>query len=198
MQKTKASVSGIRARIDDIELCYETFGDPRDPAVLLIAGFGEQMLAWDSHFCNLLAINGFWVIRFDNRDMGLSTHLQDNAPSRIAIASGFLLGTGVRTSYTLDTLASDAFALLDYLNIGRTHVVGRCFGGMIAQTMAIQQPDRLKSLTSIMSSTGDHTLKGPAFSLLSRIFRAAPEDEAGFVERYSERGAILCGKRYPL
>ena len=113
MHTTKASVSGIKAQVNDIELCFETFGDPRDPAVLLIAGFGEQMVAWDSRFCNHLAVNGFWVIRFDSRDMGHSTSWQDDAPSRAALAAAHLLGTGVRVSYTLSDLARDCVGLLD-------------------------------------------------------------------------------------
>ena len=191
------SAFGIKARINDIEICYETFGDPRDPAVLLIAGFGEQMVSWESQFCNRLAINGYWVIRFDNRDFGRSTYLRDEAPSRLAISSSFLLGTGVRTSYTFATLANDAIALLDYLSVERAHVVGRCFGGMIAQTMAIQQPQRLQSLALLMSSSGDQTLKGPSFSLLAKIFRTSPSGEEAFVEHYCDTRALLWGKRYP-
>jgi pimeloyl-ACP methyl ester carboxylesterase len=135
-----------------VELAYERFGDPAAPPVLLIMGLGTQMVGWHADFCALLAERGLHVIRFDNRDVGLSTHMHDApAPDVAAAYSGDLSSA----SYTLWDMASDTVALLDELGIERAHVVGASMGGMIAQCLAIEHPSRLLSLTSIMSTTGD-------------------------------------------
>jgi pimeloyl-ACP methyl ester carboxylesterase len=130
-----------------IELVHERFGDPADPPVLLIMGLGTQMIGWHADFCALLASRGLHVIRFDNRDVGLSTHLHD------APAPDF--GDPSSASYTLWDMAGDTVALLDELGIERAHVVGASMGGMIAQCLAIEHPSRVRSMVSIMSTTGD-------------------------------------------
>jgi pimeloyl-ACP methyl ester carboxylesterase len=142
-------------RSNAVDLCYETFGDPADPAVLLIMGLGEQMIAWPDGFCAALAARGFHVVRFDNRDIGLSTwldHLGDvNVP---ALFAGDL--SSVR--YGLSDMAADTAGLIEALGVRRAHLVGVSMGGMIAQLVAVERPDLVASLASIMSTTGDRSV----------------------------------------
>ena len=135
-----------------IDIAYERFGDRDAPPVLLVMGLGTQMLGWPEDFCAQLVDRGLQVIRFDNRDAGLSTHLDDAPPPDVMAA---LAGDTSSASYTLSDMAADSAGLLDGLGIDRAHVVGASMGGMIAQTLAIEHPQRVRSLTSIMSSTGD-------------------------------------------
>lgn len=137
------------AAANGIELAYETFGDPGDRPLLLVMGLGTQMLAWHDEFCSTLAGRGCFVIRFDNRDIGLSTHLTD-APVPNLMAA--FAGDTSSASYRLEDMADDTVGLLDALRLPSAHVVGVSMGGMIAQTVAIRHPDRLRSLTSIMST----------------------------------------------
>jgi pimeloyl-ACP methyl ester carboxylesterase len=139
-----------------IELCYETFGSPDDPAVLLIMGLGGPMGWWDSELCAGLAEHGFFVIRYDNRDTGRSTKLRQHRVTRGDILKAF--AGRARAPYTLSDMAGDAIGLLDHLGIASAHVAGVSMGGMIAQTLAIEHPDRVLSLTSIMSTTGRRTV----------------------------------------
>jgi pimeloyl-ACP methyl ester carboxylesterase len=141
-----------RAQANGLELEYDTFGDPAHPALVLVMGLGAQMITWEDGFCELLAGRGFFVVRYDNRDVGLSTWLDHlPAPDLAAIAAGDL----TTAPYRLSDLAADAVGLFDALGIGRAHVVGASMGGMIAQQLAIDHPERLLSITSIMSTTGD-------------------------------------------
>ena len=135
-----------------IEIAYERFGDTDAPPVLLVMGLATQMLGWHEEFCHQLVDRGLQVIRFDNRDIGLSTHLHQ-APVPDVLAA--MAGDTSSASYTLSTMAGDTVGLLDALNLDSAHLVGASMGGMIAQTVAIEHPDRVRSLTSIMSTTGD-------------------------------------------
>jgi pimeloyl-ACP methyl ester carboxylesterase len=137
---------------DRMDIAYERFGDPGLPPVLLLMGLGTQMLGWPDGFCDALAERGVHVIRLDNRDIGLSSHLTD-APSPDIAA--IFRGDTSSASYTLSDMAGDTVGLLDALGLDRAHLVGASMGGMIAQTIAIEHPARVRSLTSIMSSTGD-------------------------------------------
>jgi pimeloyl-ACP methyl ester carboxylesterase len=142
-----------RAQLNDLELEYETFGDPAGAPLLLVMGLAYQMIEWDERVCQLLAERGFWVVRFDNRDVGLSTKMdQLGLPDFLAALAGNPVAL-----YTLDDMAEDAVGLLDVLGVRAAHVVGASMGGMIAQLIAINHPDRVLSLTSIMSTVG-----GPA------------------------------------
>jgi len=135
-----------------IDIAYERFGDPQLPPVLLLMGLGTQMLGWPDGFCDALVGRGVHVIRSDNRDIGLSSHLRDApAPDLAAI----FRGDTSSASYTLSDMAADTIGLLDALGLESTHLVGASMGGMIAQTMAIEHPHRVRTLTSIMSTTGD-------------------------------------------
>jgi pimeloyl-ACP methyl ester carboxylesterase len=157
-----------------IELAFESFGDEADESILLIAGLGTQMLRWTVPFCAELAARGYRVIRFDNRDTGGSTHLsQCAAPNFGALAAALLAGQMPEIPYTLHDMAADAVGLLDALAIERAHVVGRSMGGMIAQIIASEHPRRVRSLTSIMSSTGNRGLPRAAQDVMAMMMRPA-------------------------
>src|SRR5664279_173487 len=143
-----------RASANGVELCYDTFGDPSAPPLLLIMGLASQMIAWPDEFCALLAARGYRVIRFDNRDIGLSTSFDSGGIPNIGAAlAAAMQGKPVDAPYRLSDMGADAFGLLDALGIKRAHVVGASMGGAIAQTMAIDRPERLRTLTSIMATT---------------------------------------------
>jgi pimeloyl-ACP methyl ester carboxylesterase len=167
------------ATVGDVELCYETFGSPDDPAMLLIMGLGTQMLGWHEDFCAELVSRGFFVIRFDNRDCGRSTHFENVPPPGI----GEILRRRPRhVAYTLDDMADDAAGLLDHLGIDAAHVVGASMGGMIAQMLAANHPDRVRSLASIMSSTGSRWTGQPRPIAFPVLLRRPPRDKAQYVE----------------
>ena len=166
--------------VGDVELCYETFGDPADPPLLLVMGLGTQMIAWREDFCRLLVGRGFHVIRYDNRDIGRSTHLRDAPPPTLR---QMLTRDRRAAAYTLDDLASDAAGLLDCLGIEAAHVVGASMGGMIAQMLAARHPDRVLTLTSIMSTTGHRLWGQPALRVYPFFLTKRPADKAEAVER---------------
>ncbi len=149
------------AAANGIEIAYEVIGRPQDRPLLLVMGLGTQMIHWDDELCALLAERGHRVIRFDNRDVGLSTKLADRgAPNVIAAFAAAARGGTVESAYTLSDMAADTAGLLDALDIASAHVVGASLGGMIAQTLALEHPARVRSLTSIMSTPGDRDLPG--------------------------------------
>lgn len=166
----KPAVPLVRA--NGIDLAYDSFGDENAPPILLIAGLGTQMIRWTEPFCRALAARGLRVIRFDNRDSGLSTHFSDApAPDFAAMSVG-----GIPVApYTLDDMAADALGLLDALGIERAHMVGRSMGGMIAQIMASRYPSRAASLTSIMASSGNPALPPPETALMAMMMGPAPD-----------------------
>src|ERR1700761_4172723 len=139
-----------RAKANGIELEYDTFGDPTDPPLVLIMGLGAQLIDWPPEFAGQIAGHGFHVIRFDNRDAGLSTWLDDLGVPDMAA----LLGGQGSAPYSLSDFADDTVGLLDALDIDTAHIVGASMGGMIAQRLVLDHPDRVRSLTSIMSTTG--------------------------------------------
>jgi pimeloyl-ACP methyl ester carboxylesterase len=140
----------------EVELCYQTFGDPSGDPLLLVMGLGGPMTWWDPLLCEELASRGFHVVRYDNRDTGRSTHGTGRV-HRTALLRAFA-GRGGRPPYTLTDMAEDAVGLLDHLGIDRAHVAGVSMGGMIAQTLAVEHPDRVASLISIMSTSGRRTV----------------------------------------
>ena len=139
-----------------VELCYQTFGDPADEPLLLVMGLGGPMTWWDPELCRLLAESGFFVIRYDNRDTGRSSRGHGRVTRGMLVQA--FLGRPTRAPYGLEDLARDAFGLLDHLGLDSAHVVGVSMGGMIVQTMAIQNQARVRSLVSIMSTTGRRTV----------------------------------------
>jgi pimeloyl-ACP methyl ester carboxylesterase len=174
----------MKARVAALELEYETFGDRRSPAMLLVMGLGSQMVHWDENFCRQLAERGFFVIRFDNRDVGLSSKLESagrpNVPQAYMDAG---MGRPVDAPYRLWDMADDAFGLLDALDIGRAHVVGVSMGGMIAQEMAVRNPDRVLSLASLLSTTGERELPGATPEAQAILLERPPVDRATYVDR---------------
>lgn len=158
-----------------IDIEYESFGSSSDPTLLLIMGLGMQLIAWPEPFCRELASEGFHVIRYDNRDTGFSTKFDAaRAPGLPALLIRSLLRLPIRVPYTLHDMAADATGLLDALDIPSAHIVGASMGGMIAQNLAASFPERVRSLTSIMSSSGHRSLPG-ADPLVSRhLFRSRP------------------------
>jgi pimeloyl-ACP methyl ester carboxylesterase len=171
------------ATSDGVELCYETFGEPSDPAMLLVMGLGTQMLGWHEDFCELLAGRGFFVIRYDNRDVGRSTHHRDVKPPGVMELATRRFK---QLAYTLPDLADDGLRLLDQLGVERAHVVGASMGGMIAQTMAARHPDRVLSLTSIMSMTGNRRVGNPALRVYPIFLGRPPRDRDAYIERISK------------
>jgi proline iminopeptidase len=145
-----------------ISLEYESFGNPADPVILLVMGLGMQMVLWPDAFCEMLAAHGFRVIRFDNRDAGLSTQFDHLGMPRIGLETiKYLLRLPVKAPYLIDDMARDTAGLLDALGIARAHVVGASMGGMIAQNLAADFPAKVATLTSIMSTTGSRKLPQP-------------------------------------
>jgi pimeloyl-ACP methyl ester carboxylesterase len=170
-------------KVGDVELCYETFGDPDDPAILLIMGLGTQMIAWFDDFCRELVDRGFFVIRYDNRDTGRSTHLDHiRPPSTLQLA----LRRPKNVGYRLSDMADDAAGLLDHLGIPAAHVVGASMGGMIGQLLAARHPDRVLSLVSIMSSTGSRWSGQPAARVLPYLFGRTEGGKDAYVKRITK------------
>ncbi|WP_051684215.1 alpha/beta fold hydrolase [Blastococcus sp. URHD0036] len=165
-----------RTTVGDVELAYESFGSPGDTPLLLVMGLATQMVGWPDGFCRALADRGHHVVRFDNRDIGLSTHLDDaGAPDVMSLFAG--AGTA---PYSLADMADDTAGLLDALGWESAHVVGASMGGMIAQSLTIRHPHRVRSLVSIMSTTGDRSVGSPAEVALGVLFAppATSRDEA--------------------
>ena len=162
-----------------IELCYETFGSPDDPAVLLIMGLGGPMGWWDSELCDRLAEHGFFVIRYDNRDTGRSTKLRQHRVTRSDLIRAF--ARRAHPPYTLTDMAEDAIGLLDHLGVSAAHVAGVSMGGMIAQTLTIDHPDRILSLTSIMSTTGRRTVGWQHPKLIPTLLGSSGSGREGYL-----------------
>jgi pimeloyl-ACP methyl ester carboxylesterase len=183
------------ASTNGIELEYEVFGDSADPAMLLVMGLGMQLLAWEEDFCRMLAERGFYVIRYDNRDVGLSTKIEDApVPDLFAL----MAGDGSSAGYTLEDMVDDAAGLLDHLEIEAAHVVGVSMGGMIAQALAIHLPERVLSLTSIMSTTGDRTVGQPRQSALPALISPAPEGRDAYIEYTLNLFKLIGSPAYPM
>ncbi|HSY77207.1 MAG TPA: alpha/beta hydrolase [Bacteroidia bacterium] len=175
-----------------VEIAYQRFGDITSPPILLI--MGGQMYAWPDGFCTELVNGGLQVIRFDNRDCGLSTHF-DNAPEPDFAAA--MKGDFSSVSYTLSDMAADTIGLIDVLGFKSAHIVGASLGGMIAQTIAIEYPERVRSLTSMMSTTGNPSVGQPDWTALAPL-GAAPGDRQGFIEWQVKAFKAVGSPKYPL
>jgi pimeloyl-ACP methyl ester carboxylesterase len=158
------------------EVCYETFGNPSDPALLLMMGLATQMLGWHEDFCAELADRGFFVIRYDNRDVGRSQRMDSKPPTTLQL----LRRDKRAATYSLEDMADDAAGLLDHLGIERAHVMGASMGGMIAQTMAVRYPQRVLSLVSMMSNTGARWSGQPSPRLYPVLLKNPPRDREGY------------------
>ena len=182
-----------RARANGLDIEYEEFGDPQAAPLLLVTGLGAQMISWDDAFCEQLAARGFHVIRFDNRDSGLSTRLEAAGPPDMASA----LSGDLHPAYMLDDMAADAVGLLDALGIEAAHIVGASMGGFISQLIAINHPGRALSLTSIMSgpSRGEGVSPTPEGSAL--LFRQPPSNPEASIEMAMSGRRLLVGSGDP-
>jgi pimeloyl-ACP methyl ester carboxylesterase len=186
------------ARANGIEIAYDTFGVKGDDPILLIMGLSAQMILWEDEFCEGLAGRGFYVIRFDNRDVGMSTKMSlSGMPHIHALLSGRLKGVG-SVPYTLSDMAEDTIGLLDDLQIENAHIVGASMGGMIGQEVAMHYPKRIKTFTSIMSTTGNPLLPPPRHEALEMLFRPIPTSREAFVEYFKDVWRILSGPRFAI
>jgi len=183
------------AKIGPVEIAYDSFGDPSSPPMLLIMGLGAQMIRWDDAFCKAMAAQGHWVIRFDNRDVGLSTKFdQGGVPDLMSL----IQGKKVDVPYTLKDMAADAIGLLDSLRIDSADVVGVSMGGMVAQTMAIDYPKRVRTLTSIMSSTGNPNLPRSTPEAMEVLLSPAASTRDGYITDQIKAAKVLHGPAFPL
>jgi pimeloyl-ACP methyl ester carboxylesterase len=184
-----------RAHGNGVELEYETIGDPAGRPLLLVQGLGAQLTSIEDGLCQELASRGFLVIRYDNRDVGLSTWFDHARPVNLAAIYG---GDHASLAYTLEDMADDAVAVLDAAGVGSAHVAGISLGGMIAQLLATRCPDRVRSLASIMSTTGDRAVGQPTGEAAGILVAPMPSDREEFVERaVVNTRAISSGTAYP-
>lgn len=188
------------ARCNGITIEYEAIGDSAAPAILLIMGLGMQLVAWPEPFCRDLAARGFRLIRFDNRDCGLSARITTRRKPRLGLAAAMAwLGLALRAPYTLNDMAADAVGLLDALGVARAHVVGASLGGMVAQLVAARHPGRVLSLTSIMSSSGNRRAGRPKPAALRALLSRPPDgrDVAAVVDHLLRVFGIIGSPAYP-
>ena len=178
-----------------ITMAYQRFGNPALPPVFLIMGAGAQMINWPEGFCVELASRGLHLIRFDNRDAGLTTHFSDApVPDFSAIQSGDFS----TVTYTLSDMAADTVGLMDALGYDSVHLVGASIGGMIAQTIAIEYPQRVRSLTSIMSTTGDSSVGQPDYSVLGNLGSPPYDDRQAYIDWQIKSRKAIGSPKYPL
>jgi pimeloyl-ACP methyl ester carboxylesterase len=193
-ERVKIAEEGSQlAEVNGIELCYDDFGDPEAETILLVMGLGMQMLAWDDDFCEMLAMQGFHVVRFDNRDVGLSSKIG----GRVNVPAGMLGLTGSAV-YRLDDMAADTAGLIDHLELDRVHLVGVSMGGMISQKLAATQPQRVASLCSIMSSSGRRRLSTtPRFDALRMLMRPAATTREDYMDSAATIFSVIASPDYP-
>jgi pimeloyl-ACP methyl ester carboxylesterase len=187
-------VGNMRAATNGLELEYETFGNQGDPAVLLVIGFAQQLITWDVAFCSQLAARGFYVIRFDNRDVGLSTKMTSLGRPNIPAILGGDLST---VTYGLEDMADDAAGLVAALGVGAAHVVGVSMGGMIAQALAIRHPERVKSLVSIMSTPGDPRVGQATPGAFAALTQRPPQERELYIEHGLRVWQVLRSPGFP-
>jgi pimeloyl-ACP methyl ester carboxylesterase len=179
-----------------IELEYDTTGDPRDPALVLIMGFTAQMTQWEDSFVKMISDGGRFVIRFDNRDCGLSTKFDGVEANTDKVVQAVMFGDPMpEVAYTLSDMAADTVGLLDHLGIEKAHIVGASMGGMIAQTVAIEHPHRVETLVSIMSIPGDLSVGQPTPEAGEVLLATPPSDRQGYID-FSPNWMIWHSKRY--
>jgi pimeloyl-ACP methyl ester carboxylesterase len=182
------------APANGIELAYQELGDPGGEPLLLVMGLATQMIAWDEEFCSMLAERGFRVVRFDNRDIGRSTKIASaGVPSRVDM----MLGRRASAPYLLRDMARDAVGLMDHLGFDSAHVVGASMGGMIAQTLAIQHPQRVRSMVSIMSTTGNRRTGLPSLKAFGVLLGKPPREREEAIERAVNVFRVIGSPGYP-
>lgn len=186
------------AHVNGIDICYEIFGDANAEPVMLIMGLGAQMIHWDDEFCRQLAARGFRVIRFDNRDIGKSSKMSGGKRlTAVELLKLRFLKIPVAAPYRLRDMAQDTVALMDALRIRSSHVVGASMGGMIAQEIAITFPERLRSLTSIMSTTGNPKIPPPTREAAAVLMAPPPASKEEYFARFAQTWKILRAGSFP-
>jgi pimeloyl-ACP methyl ester carboxylesterase len=183
------------ARSNGLEICFETLGDPGGRPLLLVMGLGGPMIWWDAELCAMLVERGFFVIRFDNRDCGRSARIR-SAPRPRPV--NVLLGDTRSAAYTLTDMAADTAGLLSHLGLPAAHVAGVSLGGMIAQTLAIRHPERVLSLTSIMSTTGSRAVGWPKASVLPVLLQRLPRTRPEYVAEVVRLSRQIGSRAYPV
>jgi pimeloyl-ACP methyl ester carboxylesterase len=188
-----------KARANNILIEYETMGNPSSPPILLVIGLGRQLVSWDEEFCRQLAEAGLYVIRYDNRDAGLSTKFDKaGVPDIMGLVSKMMSGQKVNPPYTIEDMAADAVGLLDALKIQKAHICGMSMGGMIAQSLAIHYPLRVLSLTSIYSTTGNPHLPQPKPEVMRLLLTPPPQEREPFIRFHLDLFRALTGPRFGL
>jgi pimeloyl-ACP methyl ester carboxylesterase len=183
---------------NDITIEYEVIGDIADPALLLVMGLGAQLISWPDPFCAQLADRGFAVVRYDNRDVGLSQKFEDaGTPDLAAILGALGSGDAVPAPYTLGDMADDGIALIEGLGLSPAHIVGASMGGMIVQEMVIRHPGAVRSLCSIMSTTGDRSVGQPTPDALAVLLQPPPATRAEVIEAGVRGSRVIGSPRYP-
>jgi pimeloyl-ACP methyl ester carboxylesterase len=182
------------APANGIELCYQEMGDPDGEPLLLVMGLATQMIAWAEEFCAMLADRGFRVVRFDNRDIGRSSRIGGaGIPGRLDV----LIGRRGTAPYLLREMAADTVGLMDHLDISSAHVVGASMGGMIAQSTAIEYPERVRSLVSIMSTTGSRKVGHPSYKTFGLLLGKPPKEREAAIERVIKTFKVIGSPGYP-
>jgi pimeloyl-ACP methyl ester carboxylesterase len=189
-----AAMNDQFARVGELEIAYQTLGDPADPSLLLVMGLGMHLIHWDLELCRRLADRGFHVIRYDNRDAGCSTKIEARVPNLMRAMAGL----PIDAPYLLRDMANDAFGLLDHLDVERAHVLGASMGGMIGQEMAIQRPERVLSLASLMSTTGERRHGRPKLRLWSLFVHRAPQRRDDYVDYFVRVFRMIGSPGYPV
>ncbi len=201
MTQTDATALNVESGTVDangISIAYERWGDPADTAVLLIMGLGGQLVMWPDTLCTQLVDAGFQVVRFDNRDVGLSSHFDHHGKPNIAkLVLATSLGRRPDVPYKLNDMAQDSLGLLDALGIAKAHVVGVSMGGMIAQLLTTWYPERVSSLTAMMTSSGHPSLPGPSLKLRLRLMRKRASDIEQAIEDSMQTFRLIGSPGYP-
>jgi len=183
-----------KAKVNGIIIEYETIGDPNLKPLLLIAGLGSQLLAWSDDICEEFVESGFFVIRYDNRDVGLSSKFGEaGIPDMMEIAAAYTQGKKPNLPYTLEDMADDAVGLLSALNIDKAHICGASMGGMIAQIIAYTHPQRVLSLNIIMSTTGNPSLPKGKPEIMTKFFAPVPSERDAYIEEMVKRDRLITG-----
>ena len=186
------------ANANGIQIEYETFGAPSNPALLLIIGLGGQLIHWHEDFCRSIADQGYYVIRFDNRDTGLSTKFDEaGVPDITETLNSLLSGEGVTPPYTIEDMSNDAVGLLDALDIQKAHICGMSMGGMIAQTIALKHSSRMLSLISIYSTTGDPELHQPTQEAMEILISPLPNAREAYINQTINGFRVIAGSGLP-
>ena len=188
-----------KAKANNISIEYDTFGNPSSPPILLLIGLGRQLIHWDEEFCRHLSEAGLYVIRFDNRDAGLSTKFDEaGVPDMKDVIGKLMSGQKITPPYTIEDMAADAIGLLDALKVEKAHICGMSMGGMIAQGIAINYPRRVLSLTSIYSTTGNPRLPQPKPEVMGLLMTPPPHEREPFVRFNLDLFQALTGPRFGL